>query len=96
MDFFLRIATELWLKRLLVGGFDRVFEIGRIFRNEGVSRKHNPEFTMLEVYEAYGDHRGMMALIKEMLTTLCRDVLGTTKVTLSRATTSTSRRRGSA
>ena len=81
VDFFLRIATELRLKRLLVGGFDRVFEIGRIFRNEGVSRKHNPEFTMLEVYQAYSDHRGMMTLIKDLLTTLCRDVLGTTKIT---------------
>lgn len=80
VDFFLRIATELRLKRLLVGGYDRVFEIGRIFRNEGVSRKHNPEFTMLEVYQAYSDHRGMMTLIKDMLTTLCRDVLGTTKI----------------
>ena len=80
VDFFLRIATELRLKRLLVGGYDRVFEIGRIFRNEGVSRKHNPEFTMLEVYQAYSDHRGMMTLIKGMLTTLCRDVLGTTKI----------------
>ena len=75
VDFFLRIATELRLKRLLVGGFDRVFEIGRIFRNEGVSRKHNPEFTMLEVYQAYSDHRGMMTLIKEMLTTLVREVV---------------------
>ena len=80
VDFFLRIATELRLKRLLVGGFDRVFEIGRIFRNEGVSRKHNPEFTMLEVYQAYSDHRGMMTLIKDLLTTLCSDVLGTTKI----------------
>ena len=80
VDFFLRIATELRLKRLLVGGFDRVFEIGRIFRNEGVSRRHNPEFTMLEVYQAYSDHRGMMTLIKDLLTTLCRDVLGTTKI----------------
>ncbi|MCX6955875.1 MAG: lysine--tRNA ligase [Verrucomicrobia bacterium] len=80
VDFFLRIATELRLKRLLVGGFDRVFEIGRIFRNEGVSRRHNPEFTMLEVYQAYSDHRGMMKLIKDLLTTLCRDVLGTTKI----------------
>ncbi|MEO6569894.1 MAG: amino acid--tRNA ligase-related protein, partial [Opitutaceae bacterium] len=59
VDFFLRIATELRLKRMLVGGFDRVFEIGRIFRNEGVSRRHNPEFTMLEVYQAYSDYRGM-------------------------------------
>lgn len=75
VDFFLRIATELRLKRMLVGGFDRVFEIGRIFRNEGVSRRHNPEFTMLEVYQAYSDHRGMMTLIRDMLTTLVRDVI---------------------
>jgi lysyl-tRNA synthetase class 2 len=74
-DFFLRIATELRLKRLLVGGYDRVFEIGRIFRNEGVSRRHNPEFTMLEVYQAYSDHRGMMKLIQDLLTTLVRDVI---------------------
>jgi lysyl-tRNA synthetase class 2 len=80
VDFFLRIATELRLKRLLVGGFDRVFEIGRIFRNEGVSRRHNPEFTMLEVYQAYSDYRGMMTLIKDLLTTLCRDVLGTSVI----------------
>jgi lysyl-tRNA synthetase class 2 len=80
VDFFLRIATELRLKRMLVGGFDRVFEIGRIFRNEGVSRRHNPEFTMLEVYEAYSDYRGMMTLIRDLLTSLCRDVLGTTKI----------------
>jgi lysyl-tRNA synthetase class 2 len=75
VDFYLRIATELRLKRLLVGGFDRVFEIGRIFRNEGVSRKHNPEFTMLEVYQAYSDYRGMMTLIRELLTSLVRDVI---------------------
>ena len=80
VDFYLRIATELRLKRLLVGGLDRVFEIGRIFRNEGVSRKHNPEFTMLEVYQAYSDHRGMMELIKSLLQSLCRDVLGTCEV----------------
>ena len=75
VDFYLRIATELRLKRMLVGGFDRVFEIGRIFRNEGVSRRHNPEFTMLEVYEAYSDYRGMMKLIRDLLTTLVRDVV---------------------
>ena len=75
VDFFLRIATELRLKRMLVGGWDRVFEIGRIFRNEGVSRRHNPEFTMLEVYEAYSDYRGMMRLIQDMLTSLIRDVI---------------------
>jgi lysyl-tRNA synthetase, class II len=80
VDFFLRISLELYLKRMLVGGFDRVFEIGRNFRNEGISRKHNPEFTMLELYEAYSDHRGMMALIKDMLVTVCRDVLGTDKI----------------
>jgi len=79
-DFFLRISLELHLKRLLVGGWDRVFEIGRNFRNEGLSRKHNPEFTMLEVYQAYSDHRGMMILIKDMITTLCRDVLGTFEI----------------
>jgi lysyl-tRNA synthetase class 2 len=73
------------LKRLLVGGFDRVFEIGRIFRNEGVSRRHNPEFTMLEVYQAYSDHRGMMTLIKDMLTTLCRDVLARRRSSMRRA-----------
>jgi lysyl-tRNA synthetase class 2 len=80
VDFFLRISLELYLKRMLVAGFDRVFEIGRIFRNEGISRKHNPEFTMLEVYQAYSNHRGMMTLIRDMLTTLCREVLGTEKV----------------
>ena len=80
VDFYLRISLELYLKRLLVAGFDRVYEIGRNFRNEGISRRHNPEFTMLEVYQAYSDHRGMMALIKDLLTTLCRDVLGQTKI----------------
>lgn len=79
-DFFLRIALELRLKRLLVGGIDRVFEIGRVFRNEGVSRKHNPEFTMLEVYQAYSDFRGMMDLIKALLQNACRDVLGATEI----------------
>jgi lysyl-tRNA synthetase class 2 len=80
MDFFLRISLELYLKRMLVGGIDRVFEMGRIFRNEGISRKHNPEFTMLELYEAYSDHRGMMALIKDMLRAVCREVLATDKI----------------
>ena len=79
-DFFLRISLELYLKRMLVAGFDRVFEVGRNFRNEGLSRKHNPEFTMLELYQAYSDHKGMMVLIKDMLTTICREVLGTDKV----------------
>ncbi|HEU5079570.1 MAG TPA: lysine--tRNA ligase [Opitutaceae bacterium] len=80
VDFFLRISLELYLKRMLVAGFDRVFEIGRNFRNEGISRRHNPEFTMLEVYQAYSDYRGMMTLIKDLLTTLCADVLGATEV----------------
>ena len=80
VDFFLRISLELYLKRMLVGGLDRVFEIGRNFRNEGISRKHNPEFTMLELYEAYSDHRGMMRLVKDMLVTICRDVLGNDKI----------------
>src|SRR5438270_5268994 len=65
-NFYLRIAIELYLKRLLVGGVDRVFELGRIFRNEGLSRKHNPEFTMLEAYQAYGDYENMIELVKSM------------------------------
>ncbi|HEX2852458.1 MAG TPA: lysine--tRNA ligase [Opitutaceae bacterium] len=80
VDFVLRISLELYLKRMLVAGYDRVFEIGRNFRNEGVSRRHNPEFTMLEVYQAYSDYRGMMTLIKDLLTTLCLDVLGTSEI----------------
>ncbi|MDX2188125.1 MAG: lysine--tRNA ligase [Opitutaceae bacterium] len=77
VDFFLRISLELYLKRMLVGGFDRVFEIGRNFRNEGISRRHNPEFTMIELYQAYSDYRGMMKLVKDLLQSLCREVLGT-------------------
>lgn len=80
MDFYLRISLELYLKRLLVGGIDRVFEIGRNFRNEGISRRHNPEFTMLEVYQAYSDFRGMMELVKALLQSLCAEVLGTSKI----------------
>jgi lysyl-tRNA synthetase class 2 len=80
VDFFLRISLELYLKRLLVGGIDRVYEIGRNFRNEGISRRHNPEFTMLEVYQAYSDYRGMMELIKDLLTTLCGSILETSKI----------------
>jgi lysyl-tRNA synthetase class 2 len=79
-DFYLRIALELRLKRLLVGGIDRVFEIGRIFRNEGVSRKHNPEFTMLEVYQAYSDFQGMMELIRAIFADICGNVLGTSEI----------------
>jgi lysyl-tRNA synthetase class 2 len=79
-DMFLRIAPELYLKRLLVGGFDKVFELNRNFRNEGLSRTHNPEFTMLEVYEAYSDLRGMKALIEGLITNVAQTVYGTLKV----------------
>lgn len=73
---YMRIAPELYLKRLLVGGFEKVYELNRNFRNEGLSRRHNPEFTMLEVYEAYSDCRGMMELIEGMITTVAQEVLG--------------------
>ena len=76
-NFYLRIALELYLKRLLVGGMDRVFEIGRNFRNEGLSRKHNPEFTMLEAYQAYGDYESMMELVQSMICQVAQKVLGT-------------------
>jgi len=79
-EFFLRIAPELYLKRMLIGGFERVFELGRVFRNEGLSRRHNPEFTMLEVYQAYTDFRGMMELFYSMIQRICKNVLGTTSV----------------
>ena len=78
---FLRVAPELYLKRLVVGGFERVFEINRNFRNEGLSTRHNPEFTMLEFYQAYADYRDLMDLTEDMLRHLCEDVLGTSKVT---------------
>ncbi len=73
---FLRIALELYLKRLVIGGYDRVYEIGRIFRNEGVSAKYNPEFTMLESYQAYADYTDVMDLVEEMISTLAQEVLG--------------------
>ncbi len=76
-NFYLRIALELYLKRLLVGGMDRVFEIGRNFRNEGLSRRHNPEFTMLEAYQAYGDYETMMQLVQGMVCHVAEKVLGT-------------------
>src|SRR6266571_3348938 len=79
-DFFLRIALELYLKRLLVGGLDKVFEIGRNFRNEGLSRKHNPEFTMLEAYQAYGDYETMMELVQSMICHVAQKVLGTLSI----------------
>ncbi|HVK98333.1 MAG TPA: lysine--tRNA ligase [Dongiaceae bacterium] len=80
MELFLRIAPELYLKRLVVGGFERVFEINRNFRNEGLSTRHNPEFTMLEFYQAYADYKDLMDLTEDMLRTLAQDVLGTTQV----------------
>lgn len=79
-DFTLRIATELHLKRLVVGGLEKVFEIGRIFRNEGMSTRHNPEFTSIELYQAYADYNGMMALTETLIREASQAVLGTTKV----------------
>ena len=76
LDMYLRIALELYLKRLVVGGFDRVYELGRIFRNEGVSTKHNPEFTMLETYQAYADYTDVMKMLEEMVYRVCHRILG--------------------
>jgi lysyl-tRNA synthetase, class II len=80
MDLYLRIAPELYLKRLIVGGLERVFEVSRNFRNEGLSPRHNPEFTMLELYEAQADYRRMLELTERMLELCAREVSGTTKV----------------
>lgn len=80
MQLFLRIAPELYLKRLVVGGFERVYEINRNFRNEGLSTRHNPEFTMLEFYEAYADYNDLMNLTEDMLRSLAEEVVGSTKV----------------
>ncbi len=80
MDLYLRIAPELYLKRLVVGGFDRVFEIGRNFRNEGIDKSHNPEFTALEAYQAYADYNTMAELIPDLLAYVAKSVLGTTEV----------------
>ncbi len=79
-DMYMRIAPELYLKRLLVGGFEKVFEMNRNFRNEGMSRRHNPEFTMMEIYQAYGDCSVMMDLIEEMITTVAQNVFGTLQI----------------
>ena len=76
MEMYLRIALELHLKRLIVGGFDRVYEIGRVFRNEGIDTRHNPEFTLLELYQAYTDYNGMMEITEDMIRTVARKVLG--------------------
>ena len=80
MELYLRIATELHLKRLVVGGFEKVFELGRIFRNEGISTRHNPEFTSIEVYQAYADYNDMMALTEALITTAATEVLGRTEI----------------
>jgi lysyl-tRNA synthetase class 2 len=80
-DLYLRIAVELYLKRLIVGGFERVYEISKVFRNEGVDRTHNPEFTMLECYQAYADYNDMMALVEELFRTLARELTGGTQIT---------------
>jgi lysyl-tRNA synthetase class 2 len=79
-DFYLRIALELHLKRLIVGGFDKVYEIGRVFRNEGISTKHNPEFTMMECYQAYADYNDVMALVENMVHHIAVEVTGSSKV----------------
>ena len=81
IDLYLRIALELHLKRLIVGGFERVYELGRVFRNEGMDTRHNPEFTLLELYQAYTDYNGIMELTEDLIRTVARRVLGTETVT---------------
>ena len=81
MDMYLRIETELYLKRLIVGGFDKVYEVGRIFRNEGMDTRHNPEFTTIELYQAFTDYKGMMDLVIEMNTMLAEKICGSSKIT---------------
>ena len=80
-DFKLRISLELYLKRLIVGGMERVYEIGRVFRNEGLDTRHNPEFTLMELYQAYTDYNGMMDLTENLYRFVAQEVLGTTKIT---------------
>lgn len=81
IDLYMRIALELHLKRLIIGGLERVYEIGRVFRNEGISTRHNPEFTMLELYQAYGDYHDMMEITENMVAYVAEKCLGTTKIT---------------
>ncbi|GLI10293.1 lysine--tRNA ligase [Paenibacillus tyrfis] len=81
MQLYMRIAIELHLKRLIVGGMEKVYEIGRVYRNEGISTRHNPEFTMIELYEAYADYKDIMKLTEEMIAHIAQEVLGTTKIT---------------
>ena len=80
MQLYMRIAIELHLKRLIVGGLEKVYEIGRVYRNEGISTRHNPEFTMIELYEAYADYKDIMALTENMIAHIAQEVLGTTKI----------------
>ena len=84
-DLFLRIAPELYLKRLVVGGFEKVFEIARVFRNEGLSPRHNPEFTMLELYQAYADYEDLAVLVEELVSGLASELRGATAHLLPRA-----------
>ncbi|MBP1153516.1 MULTISPECIES: lysine--tRNA ligase [unclassified Paenibacillus] len=81
MQLYMRIAIELHLKRLIVGGLEKVYEIGRVYRNEGISTRHNPEFTMIELYEAYADYHDIMKLTEEMIAHIAQEVLGTTQIT---------------
>ncbi len=81
MKLYMRIAPELYLKRLIVGGLEKVYELGRVFRNEGISIKHNPEFTMVEIYQAYADYQDLMQLTEQAIAKIAMDVLGTTKIT---------------
>lgn len=81
LDLHLRIATELYLKRLIVGGFERVYELGKDFRNEGIDIRHNPEFDMIELYQAYADYNDMMELTENMIAYVCKEIHGTTKIT---------------
>ena len=80
MELYMRIAIELHLKRLIVGGLEKVYEIGRVFRNEGISTRHNPEFTMIELYEAYADYQDIMSLTENLIAHVAQEVLGTTSV----------------
>src|SRR5690625_6335196 len=80
MELYIRIAIELHLKRLIVGGMEKVYEIGRVFRNEGTSTRHNPEFTMIELYEAYADYNDIMELTEDMVAHIANEVLGRTTV----------------
>lgn len=80
MQLYMRIAIELHLKRLIVGGLEKVYEIGRVYRNEGISTRHNPEFTMIELYEAYADYEDIMRLTESLIAHIAQEVLGTTKI----------------